>query len=70
MPFCINNDQFFILFFPWIRYLHENFRPPIVHRNFRSVNVLLNEKSEVRVSDCGLGHLLSSGTVGQVSLQF
>lgn len=60
--------DFSFYFFPWIRYLHENFQPPIVHRNFRSANVLLNEKSEVCVSDCGLGHLLSSGAVGQVSL--
>ncbi|KAJ1434778.1 Serine-threonine/tyrosine-protein kinase, catalytic domain [Sesbania bispinosa] len=50
-----------------LEYLHENFRPPIVHRNFRSANVLLNEKLEVRVSDCGLGPLLSSGSAGQLS---
>lgn len=56
------------LFFLWKRYLHGNFQPPIVHRNFKSANVLLNEKLEVRVSDCGLGSLLSSGSAGQVSL--
>jgi len=60
--------NFLLYFFQWTRYLHENFRPPIVHRNFRSANVLLNEKFEVHVSDCGLGHLLSSGTAGQVCL--
>lgn len=51
-----------------VRYLHENFQPPIVHRNFRSANVLLNDELEVRVSDCGLGPLLSSGSTGQVFL--
>ncbi|CAL0300872.1 unnamed protein product [Lupinus luteus] len=50
-----------------LEYLHENFRPPIVHRNFRSANVLLNDKMEVCVSDCGLGPLLSSGSAGQLS---
>ncbi|XP_057433160.1 protein STRUBBELIG-RECEPTOR FAMILY 3-like isoform X2 [Lotus japonicus] len=50
-----------------LEYLHESFRPPIVHRNFRSANVLLNEKLEVFVSDCGLGPLLSSGSAGQLS---
>ncbi|KAK7331887.1 hypothetical protein VNO80_28630 [Phaseolus coccineus] len=50
-----------------LEYLHENFRPPIVHRNFRSTNVLLNDNLEVCISDCGLGPLLSSGSTGQLS---
>ncbi|KAK7327941.1 hypothetical protein VNO77_22034 [Canavalia gladiata] len=50
-----------------LEYLHENFRPPIVHRNFRSANVLLNDNLEVCVTDCGLGPLLSSGSTGQLS---
>lgn len=77
---ALQGDDEHCIKFPWnvrikvalgaaraLEYLHENFRPPIVHRNFRSANVLLNEKFEVRVSDCGLGHLLSSGTAGQLS---
>ncbi|TKY59324.1 STRUBBELIG-RECEPTOR FAMILY 3 [Spatholobus suberectus] len=50
-----------------LEYLHEHFQPPIMHRNFRSANVLLNDKWEVRVSDCGLGSLLSSGSASQLS---
>ncbi|XP_061363048.1 protein STRUBBELIG-RECEPTOR FAMILY 3-like [Gastrolobium bilobum] len=50
-----------------LEYLHENFQPPVVHRNFKSVNVLLNDELEVCVSDCGLGPLLSSGSAGQLS---
>ncbi|KAL1327089.1 hypothetical protein HN51_037183 [Arachis hypogaea] len=46
-----------------LQYLHENFQPPVVQRNFRSSNVLLNDKMEVCVSDCGLGSLLSSEQV-------
>ncbi|XP_058750895.1 protein STRUBBELIG-RECEPTOR FAMILY 3-like isoform X1 [Vicia villosa] len=77
---ALHGDDEHCIKFPWnerikvalgaaraLEYLHENFQPPIVHRNFRSANVLLNEKSEVCVSDCGLGHLLSSGAVGQLS---
>ncbi|RDX68899.1 Protein STRUBBELIG-RECEPTOR FAMILY 3, partial [Mucuna pruriens] len=50
-----------------LEYLHENFQPPIVHRNFRSANVLLNDNLEVFISDCGLGPLLSSGSTGKLS---
>ncbi|KAG5131197.1 hypothetical protein JHK84_037594 [Glycine max] len=50
-----------------LEYLHESFRPSIVHRNFRSANVLLSDNLEVCISDCGLGPLLSSGSTGQLS---
>ncbi|XP_027338413.1 protein STRUBBELIG-RECEPTOR FAMILY 3-like [Abrus precatorius] len=50
-----------------LEYMHEDFQPPIVHRNFRSANVLLNDNLEVCISDCGLGPLLSSGSTGQLS---
>ncbi|TKY71648.1 STRUBBELIG-RECEPTOR FAMILY 3 [Spatholobus suberectus] len=50
-----------------LEYLHENFQPPIVHRNFRSANVLLNDNLEVCISDCGLGPLLTAGSTGQLS---
>ncbi|RZB81675.1 Protein STRUBBELIG-RECEPTOR FAMILY 3 isoform A [Glycine soja] len=49
-----------------LEYLHEHCQPPIVHRNFRSANILLNDKLEVLVSDCGLGSLLSSGSASQL----
>ena len=39
-----------------------------VHQNFRSVNLLLNDKHELRVSDCGLAPLLLSGSACQVIL--
>ncbi|XP_047164414.1 protein STRUBBELIG-RECEPTOR FAMILY 3-like isoform X1 [Vigna umbellata] len=50
-----------------LEYLHEYFQPPIVHGNFTSANVLLNDKLEVQVSDCGLGSLLSSGSASRLS---
>ena len=38
-----------------------------MHRNFKSVNVLLDDDLAVRVSDCGLAPLLSRASVSQVS---
>lgn len=49
------------------RYLHELCEPPVVHRNFKSANLLLDDDLSVRVSDCGLAPLISSGSVSQVS---
>lgn len=49
------------------RYLHEVCEPPIIHRNFKSANLLLDEELAVHVSDCGLASLISSGAVSQVT---
>ena len=49
------------------RYLHEVCEPPIIHRNFKSANILLDDELAVHVSDCGLASLISSGSVSQVS---
>ncbi|KAI7744224.1 hypothetical protein M8C21_021866 [Ambrosia artemisiifolia] len=50
-------------------YLHDYCEPPIIHRNFKSANVLLDENLSVRVSDCGLAPLISRGSVSQLSGQ-
>lgn len=50
-----------------LEYLHEVCQPPVVHRNFKSANVLLDEGLAVRVSDCGLAPLISTGSVSQLS---
>ncbi|GMN50877.1 hypothetical protein TIFTF001_020030 [Ficus carica] len=50
-----------------LEYLHEVCRPPVVHQNFTSTNLLLDDKLEVHVSDCGLASLLSSTSVSQIS---
>ncbi|KAF5174982.1 Strubbelig-receptor family [Thalictrum thalictroides] len=52
-----------------LEFLHEVCQPPIVHRNFKSANVLLDDGLMVRVSDCGLAPLISSGSVSQLSGQ-
>lgn len=55
-----------IQLFYLIRYLHEVCQPPVIHRNFKSLNVLLDDDLSVRVSDCGLAPLISSVAVSQV----
>lgn len=50
-----------------LEYLHEVCQPPIVHRNFKSVNLLLDDELTVHASDCGLAPLISSGSVRQLS---
>ncbi|XP_077243249.1 leucine-rich repeat protein kinase family protein isoform X2 [Tasmannia lanceolata] len=50
-----------------LEYLHEVCQPPIVHRNFKSANILLDDELVVRVSDCGLASLISPGSVSQLS---
>ncbi|KAL5772514.1 hypothetical protein ACOSQ2_012438 [Xanthoceras sorbifolium] len=50
-----------------LQYLHEGCEPPIVHRNFKCANILLDEKLAVHVSDCGLAPLLSSGSTSELS---
>ncbi|KAI4383308.1 hypothetical protein MLD38_009160 [Melastoma candidum] len=50
-----------------LEYLHEVCQPPIVHRNFKSSNLLLDDDLSIHVSDCGLAPLISSGSVSQLS---
>ncbi|KAK2969855.1 hypothetical protein RJ640_030164, partial [Escallonia rubra] len=49
-----------------LEYLHELSQPPIVHHNFKSANILLDDELSVRVSDCGLAPLLSTSHITQV----
>ncbi|XP_047262919.1 protein STRUBBELIG-RECEPTOR FAMILY 3 isoform X3 [Capsicum annuum] len=49
-----------------LEYLHEASHPPIVHLNFKSANVLLDNDLAVRMSDCGLAPLLSSDSIRQL----
>ncbi|XVF25868.1 hypothetical protein REPUB_Repub13aG0250900 [Reevesia pubescens] len=50
-----------------LQYLHEVCQPPIVHKNIKSVNILLDDKLTVCVSECGLSPLLSSGSASELS---
>ncbi|XP_022737013.1 probable LRR receptor-like serine/threonine-protein kinase At1g12460 [Durio zibethinus] len=41
-----------------LSFLHHDCRPPILHLNIKSTNILLDEKYEAKLSDYGLGKLL------------
>ncbi|XP_022719659.1 probable LRR receptor-like serine/threonine-protein kinase At1g12460 isoform X1 [Durio zibethinus] len=41
-----------------LSYLHHDCRPPILHLNIKSTNILLDERYEAKLSDYGLGKLL------------
>ncbi|KAK9706660.1 hypothetical protein RND81_07G142800 [Saponaria officinalis] len=45
-----------------LEYLHETCQPSVVHKNFKSVNILLDEKFKPLISDSGLAPLLESYT--------
>ncbi|KAK1426461.1 hypothetical protein QVD17_15133 [Tagetes erecta] len=49
-----------------LEYLHEVCQPPVVHRNFKSANILLDEELNVRVSDCALAPLLPLNYISQL----
>ncbi|KAL5730130.1 hypothetical protein ACHQM5_002992 [Ranunculus cassubicifolius] len=49
-----------------LEYLHEICHPPIVHRNFKSTNILLDDEFSVRLSDAGLAPLLSAASATQL----
>lgn len=49
-----------------LEYLHEVCQPPIVHQNFKSANILLDNELSVYVSDSGLAPLLSSNSMAEL----
>ncbi|GJM87740.1 hypothetical protein PR202_ga03725 [Eleusine coracana subsp. coracana] len=51
------------------RHLHELADPPIVHRDIKSSNVLLDERLNARVADFGLSKPLGEDGRGQVTTQ-
>ncbi|KAH9289019.1 hypothetical protein KI387_033136, partial [Taxus chinensis] len=50
-----------------LEYLHEICQPAVVHRNFKSANILLDDAISPHLSDCGLAALTSSGSENPVS---
>ncbi|KAG8368958.1 hypothetical protein BUALT_Bualt15G0100400 [Buddleja alternifolia] len=52
-----------------LQYLHDLANPPIIHRDIKSTNILLDERLNAKVADFGLSKLMGESERGHVTTQ-
>ncbi|KAL2460629.1 Leucine-rich repeat protein kinase family protein [Abeliophyllum distichum] len=52
-----------------LQYLHDLANPPIIHRDIKSTNILLDERLNAKVTDFGLSKLMGEPEKGYVTTQ-
>ncbi|XP_039159454.1 receptor-like protein kinase At3g21340 [Eucalyptus grandis] len=50
-----------------LEYLHNGCNPPIIHRDLKATNILLNEEMQAKISDFGLSRTFTAETDAHVS---